>query len=47
MREFVDEISELLSYVADWGAMLIVPIPVAWVVERGARSRLASGGVTR
>ena len=43
----VDEISAQMAYVADWGAKLIVPIPVARVVEPGARSRLASGGVTR
>jgi hypothetical protein len=40
----IDEISAQLSYIADWGAKLIVPIPWATVVEPGEspRDRLAS-----
>jgi hypothetical protein len=38
----VDEISTQLEYVAEWGAKLIVPIPLATVIEpgEGARERL-------
>ena len=39
----VEEISAQLEYVAEWGAKLIVPIPLATVIEpgEGARERLA------
>ncbi len=42
----VDEISSQLEYVAEWGAKLIVPIPLATVIEPGAkaRERLAAAG---
>ena len=41
----VDEISSQLEHVAEWGAKLIVPIPLATVIEPGARARerLAAG----
>ena len=40
----VEEISAQLEYVAEWGAKLIVPIPLATVIEpgEGARERLAA-----
>ncbi len=38
-----DEISAQLSYVAEWGAKLIVPIPVARVVEPGRSGLLGDG----
>jgi hypothetical protein len=40
----VDEIAAQLAYVAEWGAKLIVPIPLATVIEpgAGARERLAA-----
>jgi hypothetical protein len=40
----VDEISSQLAHVAGWGAKLIVPIPLATVIEpgAGARERLAA-----
>jgi hypothetical protein len=31
----INEISEQLAYVADWGAQLIVPIPLASVITPG------------
>jgi SAM-dependent methyltransferase len=42
----VAEISTQLAHVSDWGARLIVPIPLAAVIEpgRGARERLATPG---
>ena len=40
----VDEISTQLDYVTEWGAKLIVPIPLATVIEpgEGARERLSA-----
>ncbi len=40
----VEEISAQLEYVAEWGAKLIVPIPLATVIDpgEGARERLAA-----
>ncbi len=35
----VEEISAQLEYVAEWGAKLIVPIPLATVIEPGERAR--------
>jgi len=35
----IDEISSQLAYVADWGAKLIVPIPLAIAIEPGDRAR--------
>jgi hypothetical protein len=42
----VDEIASQLAYVGEWGAKLIVPIPVATVIEpgEGARERLVAAG---
>ena len=43
----IDEISAQLSYIADWGAKLIEPIPFARVMEPGERAReraMAAGG---
>ena len=42
----VDEISTQLTYVDEWGGKLIVPIPVATVIEPGdgARERLVAAG---
>ena len=31
----IEEISTQLSYVAEWGAKLIVPIPVATLIDPG------------
>jgi hypothetical protein len=41
----LDEISSQLAYVSEWGAKLIVPIPLATVIEPGdeASERLAAG----
>nr|MBA2707975.1 SAM-dependent methyltransferase [Gemmatimonadaceae bacterium] len=43
----IDEISSQLSYVAEWGAKLIVPIPLATVIDpgEGAPARLATARV--
>jgi hypothetical protein len=35
-----------LSYVADWGAKLIVPIPTARIVEPGVPGAMAIGAPT-
>jgi hypothetical protein len=42
----VDEISSQLTYVGEWGGQLIVPIPLATVIEPGedARERLVAAG---
>jgi hypothetical protein len=42
----VDEISSQLAYVGEWGAKLIVPIPLATVIGpgEGARERLVAAG---
>ena len=42
----IDEISSQLAYVAEWGAKLIVPIPLAAVIDpgKGAQERLAKTG---
>jgi hypothetical protein len=42
----IEEISSQLAYVAEWGGKLIVPIPLATVIEPGerARERLAVAG---
>ena len=42
----IDEISEQLGHVAEWGGQLIVPIPTATVIApgAGARERLAGAG---
>jgi len=40
----IDEIRAQLAYVAEWGAKLIVPIPLARVVEPGVAAPLAVGG---
>jgi hypothetical protein len=42
----VDEISSQLAYVGEWGGKLIVPIPLATVIEPGdgARERLVAAG---
>ena len=42
----VDEISSQLTYVGEWGGKLIVPIPLATVIEPGAdaRERLVAAG---
>ena len=44
----VDEISSQLEHIAEWGAKLIVPIPLAKIIEPGARARerLAAGRAT-
>jgi hypothetical protein len=39
----IDEIGSQLSYVAEWGAKLIVPVPLARVVEPGGPSVAATG----
>jgi hypothetical protein len=39
----IDEIGSQLSYVAEWGAKLIVPIPRARVIEPGGPSVTATG----
>jgi C-methyltransferase C-terminal domain/Putative zinc binding domain/Methyltransferase domain len=42
----IDEISSQLAYVGEWGGKLIVPIPLATVIEPGdgARERLVAAG---
>jgi hypothetical protein len=42
----IDEISSQLAYVGEWGADLIVPIPLATVIDpgEGARERLVAAG---
>ena len=42
----IDEISSQLAYVGDWGGKLIVPIPMATIIEPGdgARERLVAAG---
>ena len=42
----IDEIASQLAYVGDWGGKLIVPIPLATVIEPGdgARERLVAAG---
>jgi hypothetical protein len=42
----IDEISSQLAYVGEWGGKLIVPIPLATVIEpgHGARERLVAAG---
>jgi hypothetical protein len=42
----IEEISAQLEYIATWGAKLIVPIPVAAVIDpgEGAHERLAAAG---
>lgn len=40
----IDEISAQLAYVAEWGAKLIVPIPLARIVEPGVATPVAVGG---
>jgi hypothetical protein len=44
----IDEISSQLAYVAEWGGKLIVPVPLATVIEPGerARERLELAGKT-
>jgi hypothetical protein len=42
----IDEIGIQLSYVADWGAKLIVPIPTARIVEPGVPGAMAVGAPT-
>jgi hypothetical protein len=40
----MDEIGAQLAYTAEWGAKLIVPVPLAHVVEPGVRTETAVGG---
>jgi hypothetical protein len=42
----IDEISAQLTYVATWGGKLIVPIPLARIVQPGVPAPVAVGGST-
>jgi C-methyltransferase C-terminal domain len=43
----IDEIGAQLAYVAEWGAKLIVPIPVARFVEPGVAKGERVGAPSR